>query len=352
MSVPLAAEPGAGASPQPTFTSNSLSLTDAHPLPTPLTDAHPQVPASLADAHPLPLPALTPGVKITPWRSLNTVLMLGVGIYKATASYLGQSIAPTTVELIMGVGWTIICYWVSFTEQENSTWIFAYDLSGILRVAVIVFFIWFLVALVGAIAMTGLIIACKAMSEVVSESTAKVLALCSIGVFPFSLASTRVRQAVFSAFGLVMFASMIVWLPLWVPCMMALDDCNKKLEEQLELRGLPGWLVVFIQKTIIIGSGIMTYIGFYIALWVVAYMLMRLACNIICHLSDILLLAWPRAASCSATIPVHGRARSAASRCTTPSTPHPPPPYTVTRALATVRVRRAARGVGVDIEVA
>ncbi|KAJ7461601.1 hypothetical protein FB451DRAFT_1404833 [Mycena latifolia] len=144
MSVP--AEPGAGASPQPTLTSNSLY---AHPLPTPLTDAHllpasltdvHLLPAPLTDAHPLPLPPLTPHVKVTPWRLLNTVLVLALGIYKAAASYLGQSIAPTTLDWIIGVVWTLICYWVGFAEQENSTWFFSHDLADVLRVAFTRFF--------------------------------------------------------------------------------------------------------------------------------------------------------------------------------------------------------------------
>ncbi|KAJ7488068.1 hypothetical protein FB451DRAFT_1553585 [Mycena latifolia] len=108
-------DPGAGASHQSTPTSNPT------------------------DAQPLPAPSPTPRVKITPWRFLNTVLVLGLGIYKATASYLRQSMAPTTLDWIIGVVWALICYWVGFVEQDNTSWFFAYDLTGVLLVAFLAF---------------------------------------------------------------------------------------------------------------------------------------------------------------------------------------------------------------------
>ncbi|KAJ7461607.1 hypothetical protein FB451DRAFT_1497610 [Mycena latifolia] len=283
MSVP--AEPGAGPSPQPRLTPNSLSLTDADPLPTPLTDAHPQVPASLTDPHPLPasstdadplpLPPLTRRVKITPWRLLNTVLVLGLGIYKAAASYLGQSIAPTTLDWIIGVVWTLTCYWVSFAEQENSAWFFAYDLTGVLRVTVLGFFIWFLVVLVVTIPTTGFIVAYIAMCEVVSESTVIVLVLCGIGVLITPLlASIRGRRIIFSASTLGMFVTMIVVFVLWLPCAIALGDWMEKLDDQLELLGYPKWLKIFIILAMYAGSMTIWCIGWLFA-YGVAYRLAR-----------------------------------------------------------------------------
>ncbi|KAJ6510711.1 hypothetical protein C8R45DRAFT_394934 [Mycena sanguinolenta] len=68
-----------------------------------------------------PSPDDSPGprVKITPWRLLNTVLLLVLGIYKAVAAYRGQQTAPTTLDWILGVVWGIIAYWASFLEEAQ-----------------------------------------------------------------------------------------------------------------------------------------------------------------------------------------------------------------------------------------
>ncbi|KAJ7241704.1 hypothetical protein B0H12DRAFT_1221502 [Mycena haematopus] len=76
-----------------------------------------------------------PKVKITLWRLLNTILLLGLGIYKATAAYRGQQVAPTTLDWIMGVLWAVIAYWVSFMEEAHlgprGRWFFAQDHSAV-----------------------------------------------------------------------------------------------------------------------------------------------------------------------------------------------------------------------------
>jgi hypothetical protein len=46
---------------------------------------------------------------VTPWRLLNTVVVLGVGAYKAVTTYLGQTTGPTTADWIIGVAWTLMC---------------------------------------------------------------------------------------------------------------------------------------------------------------------------------------------------------------------------------------------------
>ncbi|KAJ7932939.1 hypothetical protein B0H13DRAFT_2512805 [Mycena leptocephala] len=69
---------------------------------------------------------------ITPWRVLNTVIVLGVGAYKAVTTYLGQTTGPTTADWIIGVAWTLIAYWVSFFDDptpNQSNWFFARDVS-------------------------------------------------------------------------------------------------------------------------------------------------------------------------------------------------------------------------------
>ncbi|KAJ6463981.1 hypothetical protein C8R45DRAFT_505497 [Mycena sanguinolenta] len=76
-----------------------------------------------------------PKVKITLWRLLNTSLVLGLGVYKATAAYRGQEVAMTTLDWITGVFWAIIAYWVSFLEEAQlgplGRWFFTQDKTGV-----------------------------------------------------------------------------------------------------------------------------------------------------------------------------------------------------------------------------
>ncbi|KAJ7856831.1 hypothetical protein B0H14DRAFT_3448226 [Mycena olivaceomarginata] len=89
---------------------------------------------NLADRNP-------PSVKVTPWRAFNTLLVLGLGIYKFVGTYQGQTVGPTTVDWIGSLVWATIVYWVSLYEplvdddpdsEELLVWIFCRDLSGIL----------------------------------------------------------------------------------------------------------------------------------------------------------------------------------------------------------------------------
>ncbi|KAJ7872337.1 hypothetical protein B0H14DRAFT_2570340 [Mycena olivaceomarginata] len=88
---------------------------------------------NLADRNP-------PSVKITPWRVFNTLLVLGLGVYKSVGTYQGQTVGPTTVDWIGSLVWATIVYWVSLYEplvdddpdsEELFVWIFCRDLSGI-----------------------------------------------------------------------------------------------------------------------------------------------------------------------------------------------------------------------------
>jgi hypothetical protein len=58
-------------------------------------------------------PRQRPLATVTPWRVLNSVLVLGLGAYKATSTYLGQTTGPTTADWIIGVAWTLMCVCVS-----------------------------------------------------------------------------------------------------------------------------------------------------------------------------------------------------------------------------------------------
>ncbi|KAJ7710542.1 hypothetical protein B0H17DRAFT_2661 [Mycena rosella] len=71
-------------------------------------------------------------LKVTGWRLLNTGVILRLGIYKAVATYFGQTTAPSTLDWVIGVVWTLISYWVGFIEQDHPTyaeWFFQEDLS-------------------------------------------------------------------------------------------------------------------------------------------------------------------------------------------------------------------------------
>ncbi|KAJ7032864.1 hypothetical protein C8F04DRAFT_1106018 [Mycena alexandri] len=83
-----------------------------------------------------------PEVEITLWRLINTAILLVLGIWKAAATYRGQSTAPATLDWIVGVLWALISYWVGIIEQENpecALWLFERDSSHVLRTS-----LWFL----------------------------------------------------------------------------------------------------------------------------------------------------------------------------------------------------------------
>ncbi|KAF8174678.1 hypothetical protein K438DRAFT_114873 [Mycena galopus ATCC 62051] len=85
-------------------------------------------------------------VKLTPWRAINTIFILVLGVYKATGTYLGQTTGPTTLDWILGVLWFLITYWVepivpyyelrakddSQLAREFFPWFFAQDVSVVL----------------------------------------------------------------------------------------------------------------------------------------------------------------------------------------------------------------------------
>ncbi|KAJ7856207.1 hypothetical protein B0H14DRAFT_2578934 [Mycena olivaceomarginata] len=73
-----------------------------------------------------------PRVKMTPWRIINTSVLLSLGSYKAVSVYLGQTSAPNSLDWTIGVLWAVISYWVSILEQEAPTlcpFLFTYDLT-------------------------------------------------------------------------------------------------------------------------------------------------------------------------------------------------------------------------------
>ncbi|KDR69108.1 hypothetical protein GALMADRAFT_272226 [Galerina marginata CBS 339.88] len=70
-------------------------------------------------------------VRITSWRAINTVFLLGVGIGKAVSAYGGGSTIPTTLDLIGGVAWALASSWASVLENEHPQiwpWMFQYEI--------------------------------------------------------------------------------------------------------------------------------------------------------------------------------------------------------------------------------
>ncbi|KAJ7706692.1 hypothetical protein B0H17DRAFT_1125542 [Mycena rosella] len=102
----------------------SLTTEDSSPYPVAVQDSGPP-------------PAASPRVRITPWRLLNTAVLLILGTTKAVSTLLGQTSAPNNLDWTIGVVWALISYWVSIVEQEAPTvapWFFTADLSRIVCV--------------------------------------------------------------------------------------------------------------------------------------------------------------------------------------------------------------------------
>ncbi|KAF8215263.1 hypothetical protein K438DRAFT_773588 [Mycena galopus ATCC 62051] len=91
----------------------------------------------------------SPQVKLTPWRVTNTAVLLGLGVYKAAGTYLGQTTGPNTADWIVGVLWALIVYWVEpmvpFYEEHRAEddsesgefslhWLLAHEVSSALLV--------------------------------------------------------------------------------------------------------------------------------------------------------------------------------------------------------------------------
>ena len=83
--------------------------------------------------------ARSPGIRVTAWRLLNSVILLVFGVTKAVYAYLGHETTPTTLEWLLGVSWALMygfplpapdvpfplnnqctrAYWVGWVEAEN-----------------------------------------------------------------------------------------------------------------------------------------------------------------------------------------------------------------------------------------
>ncbi|KAI0298129.1 hypothetical protein B0F90DRAFT_830869 [Multifurca ochricompacta] len=80
-----------------------------------------------SDALPLPL-----GVKLTVYRLLNMSVVFTFGLAKAILTYMGQSVAPTTLDWISGALLAVALYWIGLYETadvKNWEWFFHIDLT-------------------------------------------------------------------------------------------------------------------------------------------------------------------------------------------------------------------------------
>ncbi|KAJ7253249.1 hypothetical protein C8J57DRAFT_630883 [Mycena rebaudengoi] len=92
-------------------------------------------------------------VRITPWRLLNTVVLLALGISKSILILRGKTGTSNDLDWIMGIAWVLVGYWVSLVEQEAPSIapsFFACDLTTPLshgfRFAFGLFMLWLLLA--------------------------------------------------------------------------------------------------------------------------------------------------------------------------------------------------------------
>ncbi|KAN0131800.1 hypothetical protein V8E53_010328 [Lactarius tabidus] len=75
------------------------------------------------DAMPPPL-----GVKLTGYRLVFMVTVLLFGTVKTILTYMGQSIAPTTLDWVAGTFLTAVLYWIDLYEGSNKCqWFFQLD---------------------------------------------------------------------------------------------------------------------------------------------------------------------------------------------------------------------------------
>ncbi|KAF8260542.1 hypothetical protein EI94DRAFT_1748173 [Lactarius quietus] len=79
------------------------------------------------DARPPPL-----GVKLTGYRLLFIATVFSFGTVKGILTYMGQSIAPNTLDWVSGTLLAVVLYWIGLYEERDSykwRWFFKVDLS-------------------------------------------------------------------------------------------------------------------------------------------------------------------------------------------------------------------------------
>jgi len=70
------------------------------------------------------------GVKLTGYRLVFMTTVFSFGTIKTILTYMGQSIAPTTLDWVSGTLLTIALYWISLYEESNKwKWFFQVDFA-------------------------------------------------------------------------------------------------------------------------------------------------------------------------------------------------------------------------------
>jgi len=70
------------------------------------------------------------GVKLTGYRLVFMTTAFSFGTIKTILTYVGQSIAPTTLDWVAGTFLAVVLYWIGLYEESNKwKWFFQVDLA-------------------------------------------------------------------------------------------------------------------------------------------------------------------------------------------------------------------------------
>ncbi|KAH9961430.1 hypothetical protein BGW80DRAFT_894715 [Lactifluus volemus] len=69
-----------------------------------------------------PPPHLPLGVKLTAYKLLNMSVILSFGLAKGILTYMGQSVAPTTLDWVAAALLAVILYWIGQYESTDTSW--------------------------------------------------------------------------------------------------------------------------------------------------------------------------------------------------------------------------------------
>ncbi|KAJ7142850.1 hypothetical protein C8R44DRAFT_195357 [Mycena epipterygia] len=84
---------------------------------------------------PRPLVGRVIHLKLTPWRFLNTAVLVELGVPKLVLTLRGETTTPTNLDWTLSIVWALTSYWVGLVEQEIPTiapWLFTYDIGWML----------------------------------------------------------------------------------------------------------------------------------------------------------------------------------------------------------------------------
>ncbi|TEB21517.1 hypothetical protein FA13DRAFT_1741756 [Coprinellus micaceus] len=79
-------------------------------------------------------------VKVTPWRTINTLVLVSFGIVKTIAAYDGNP-SVNAWDMALGLIWATVSYWCTILEAECPSlvpWLFDVDIKAILFLPVLV----------------------------------------------------------------------------------------------------------------------------------------------------------------------------------------------------------------------